>query len=339
MWYMKSYHANKGAGLASLVVKEHDIPVPGPHEVLVRVRANSLNYRDLLILRGTYPTPIRPDVIPLCDGAGEIVAIGSDVSRARIGDRVVGVSRPKWIDGPFGLEYATQLSAQLHGLLTEYAVLHEEWIVHIPDHLSFEEAATLPCAAVVAWNALTGGQPLLAGNTVLIPGSSSVSLFALQFARLFGARVIATTSSEEKVQRLKTLGADEVINYRMTPDWPEAVHTLTNGRGVDQVVESNGAGTLEQSIKATAISGQVSIIGGFPVNVSKIDFYTFFSGLVTLRPIVGGSRAHFLAMNRAITQGRLKPVVDRVFPFEEAKAAYRYYEEARHFGKVIISQG
>ena len=161
---MKSYHANKGAGIASLTVKEHDIPVPGPHEVLVRVRANSLNYRELAILQGTYPSPIRPDVIPLCDGAGEIVTVGANVTRARPGDRVAGVTRPQWIDGPFGWEYAAQIGGDLNGLLTEYALLSEEGIVHIPDHLSFEEEAALPCAAVVAWNALTGGRPLQAGT-------------------------------------------------------------------------------------------------------------------------------------------------------------------------------
>ncbi len=337
---MKSYHANKGAGLASLTVKEHDIPVPGPHEVLVRVQAASLNYRDLAILSGTYPLPIKLDGIPLADGAGSVVATGSGVTRARTGDRVGATPLPQWIDGPFGgWDYAAQIGGSLDGLLTEYAVLHEEWIVHIPDHLSFEEAAALPTAGIAAWNALTGGgRPLLAGETVLTLGSGGVSLFAFQFAKLFGAHVIVTTSSEEKAQRLKALGADEVVNYRTTPNWHEAVRELTDGRGANHVVESIGPSTFEQSIKATAIEGQITQVGWFPSDVSTIDLGAFFFGLVTMRSIFAGSRAQFLAMNRAIAQGRLKPVIDRVFPFEDAQAAYRYYQETQPFGKVIISQ-
>jgi NADPH:quinone reductase-like Zn-dependent oxidoreductase len=320
------------------MVKEHDRPVPGPREVLVRVRASALNYRELMILRGNYPLPIRPDVIPLSDGAGSVVVVGSDVTRVKVGDRVAGTLFPHWIDGPFGWEYAAQLSGSLDGMLTEYAVLSEEALVHIPDHLSFEEAAALPCAAVTAWNALTGGRPLQAGDTVLTLGSGGVSLFALQFAKLFGARVIATTSSEEKAQRLKALGADSVINYRRTPDWHGAVRELTGGRGVDCVVEVGGAGTLEKSIKSIAASGQISLVGGLAKDASTIDINVLRSNVFTLRYIAVGSRAQFIAMNRAISVSRLKPVIDRVFPFDDARAAYRYYEDGQYFGKVIISQ-
>jgi NADPH:quinone reductase-like Zn-dependent oxidoreductase len=335
---MKSYHVNLGAGLAGLMVKEHDRPVPGPREVLVRVRASSLNYRELMILRGNYPLPIRPDVIPLSDGAGSVVVVGSDVTRVKVGDRVAGAIFPHWIDGPFGWEYAAQLGGSLDGMLTECAVLSEEALVHIPDHLSFEEAAALPCVAVTAWNALTGGRPLQAGDTVLTLGSGGVSLFALQFAKLFGARVIATTSGEEKAQRLKALGADSVINYRRTPDWHGAVRELTGGRGVDCVVEVGGAGTLEKSIKSIAASGQISLVGGLAKDASTIDINVLRSNVFTLRYIAVGSRAQFIAMNRAISVSRLKPVIDRVFPFDDARAAYRYYEDGQSFGKVIISQ-
>ncbi len=335
---MKSYHVNAGAGLAGLMMKEHDRPVPGPREVLVRVRASALNYRELMILRGNYPLPIRPDVIPLSDGAGSVVVVGSDVTRVKVGDRVAGAIFPHWIDGPFGWEYAAQLGGSLDGMLTECAVLSEEALVHIPDHLSFEEAAALPCAAVTAWNALTGGRPLQAGDTVLTLGSGGVSLFALQFAKLFGARVIATTSSEEKAQRLKALGADSVINYRRTPDWHGAVRELTGGRGVDCVVEVGGAGTLEKSIKSIAAAGQISLVGGLAKDASTIDINVLRSNVFTLRYIAVGSRAQFIAMNRAITVNRLKPIIDRVFPFDDARAAYRYYEDGQSFGKVIISQ-
>ncbi|WP_244422458.1 zinc-dependent alcohol dehydrogenase family protein [Ktedonobacter racemifer] len=198
-------------------------------------------------------------------------------------------------------------------------------------------AAALPTAGVTAWNALTGARPLQAGETMLILGSGSVSLLALQFAKHLGARVLATTSSEEKAQRLHVLGADKVVHYHTTPNWHETVRELTSGRGVDLVVESTNPGTLEQSIKATAVSGQVVLVGWLPSDVSTIDIGTFFFGLVTLWPIFGGSRAQLSAMNRTIAQGRLRPVIDRVFPFEDAKAAYRYYEEAQPFGKVIIS--
>ncbi|MEP7188889.1 MAG: NAD(P)-dependent alcohol dehydrogenase [Roseiflexaceae bacterium] len=338
---MKSYHVNLGAGLDGLLVKEHDIPVPGSREVLVRVRASSLNFRELMILiLGSYPLPIRPDVIPVSDGVGEVVAVGTGVSRVGVGDRVAGAVFPYWIDGPFEWNTAAQLGGSLDGMLTEYACLPEEGVVHIPDHLSFEEAAALPCAAVTAWNALTGGRMLQAGDTILTLGSGAVSLFALQFAKLFGTRVIATTSSEEKGERLKALGADAVINYHTTPDWHMAVRDLTGGRGVDQVVEVGGSGTIMQSIKSTRFEGQIALIGSLAADTPSVSSLhgAAWAGVVTLRSIAIGSRAQFLAMNRAIAVNRLKPVIDRVFPFEEAKAAYRHYQEAQPFGKVIISQ-
>src|SRR5499426_4774642 len=257
---MKSYHANSGAGLAGLSMKEHDQPKAGSREVLIRVRANSLNFRELSILRGNYPLPVKQDVVMASDGAGEVVAVGDGVTRAKVGDRVAVAMFPRWIDGPFAWEYALQIGGSLDGMLTEFIALNEDAVVHIPDHLSFEEAATLPCAAVTAWNALTGARRLQAGDTVLTLGSGGVSLFALQFAKTFGARVIATTSSEEKAGKLMTAGADEVINYRTTPDWHIAVRELTKGRGVDQVVDVGG-GTLEQSIQSVVLEGQVNFIG------------------------------------------------------------------------------
>jgi len=334
---MKSYHVNKGAGLAGLTIKEHDIPVPGPREVLVRVRANSLNQRELMIMQGTYPWPILPDVIPVSDGAGEVVSIGSDVTRAKPGDRVAGAVLPYWADGPFGWEYSKQLGGSMHGMLTEYALLPEEGIVHIPAYLSFAEAATLPCAAVTAWNAMTWGEPLRAGDTVLTLGSGGVSLFALQFAQLLGVRVIATTSSDEKAQQLKALGADDVINYRATPNWYEVVRELTGGRGVDRVIEVGGAGTLEQSIKATTVEGQVSLVGWLANTATTIPISALTGNFFTLRRIALGNRAHFAAMNSAIATHQLRPVIDRVFSFADARAAHEYYQEQPHFGKVVIS--
>jgi NADPH:quinone reductase-like Zn-dependent oxidoreductase len=338
---MKSYHINLGAGLAGLVMKEHDVPVPGPREVLVQVRSSSLSFRELMILiQGAYPLPIRPDVVPVSDGAGLVVAVGENVTRVRVGDRVTSNIFPFWIDGPYAREFSAQLGGWLDGTLAEYTIWPEDGVVHIPEHLSFAEAAALPCAGVTAWNALTGSQRLQAGGTVLTLGSGGVSLFALQFAKISGARVIATTSSEEKAERLKALGADAVINYRTTPNWHSVVREFTEGIGVDQVVEVGGPGTIEQSSKASKVGGEIALVGSLRASVStNIDLYsTAWAGQVTLRSIAVGSRAQFLAMNRAITVNRLKPIIDRVFPFEEAKAAYRYYQETQPFGKVIISQ-
>jgi NADPH:quinone reductase-like Zn-dependent oxidoreductase len=334
---MKSYHANSGGGLASLVVKEHPIPEPSAYEVLVRVRANSLNAREFSVLAGTYPLPVKRDVVMCADGAGEVVAIGAKVTRVAIGDRVAAAMFPRWIDGPIALEYAAQLGGSLDGMLTEYIALREDGVVHIPEHLSFEEAATLPCAAVTAWNSLIGARALRAGETVLTLGSGGVSLFALQFANLFGARVIATTSSDEKAIRLKDAGADEVINYRTTPDWHVAVRDLTNGRGVDQVVDIGG-GTLEQSIKAVALDGLINFIGRLSAESTSIDTNTLYGAAATVRVVFAGNRSHFMAMNRAIGANRLKPIVDRVFPFDDALQAFEYYDTGKAFGKIVIRQ-
>jgi NADPH:quinone reductase-like Zn-dependent oxidoreductase len=332
---MKSYHAESGSGLSGLTLKEHDEPKPGPGEVLLRVRASSLNFRELSVLAGSYPLPVKPDVVMCADGAGEVVEVGPGVSRVKRGDRVAAAMFPRWIDGPFAFDVGLQLGGSLDGMLTELAVLHEDALVHIPTHLSFEEAATLPCAAVTAWNALTGARPLSAGDTVLVLGSGGVSLFALQLAKLFGARVIATTSSAEKAKRLEELGADAVVNYKTFPAWHVAVRELTGGRGVDQVIEIGG-GTLENSIKSTAVEGLINFIGRLD-GQSTIDIGVLYNSIATLRVVAAGSRAQFIAMNRAITVNRMKPVIDRVFPFEEAPAAFRYFENIRPFGKVVIS--
>ena len=255
---MKSWHLTMGGGLDGLVQREHDVPEPGAREVLLRVRAVSLNYRELMILQhGRYPLPVKPDVIGLCDGAGEVVALGRGASRVAPGDRVIASIFPHWIDGAFSLEHAAQLGGSLDGMLTEYAVLPESALVPAPPHLSDEEAAALPCAGVTAWNALSGGaRPLQAGDDVLVLGSGGVSLCALQLAKAAGARVIATTSSAAKAQRLRELGADAVIDYVATPRWPAEVRRLTGGAGARRVIETGGA-TLAQSLESVARGGEV----------------------------------------------------------------------------------
>jgi NADPH:quinone reductase-like Zn-dependent oxidoreductase len=334
---MRSYHVNLGTGLAGLKLREHPDPTPGANEIVVKVKACSLNYREIMILRGFYPLPVRPDVVPLSDGAGEVIAIGSDVTRVKIGDRVAGQVFPDWTDGPFAWEYAAQLGGSLNGMLTEMAVMDENTAVRIPDHLSYIAAATLPCAGVTAWNALTGGKGLAAGQTVLTLGSGGVSLFALQLAKLSGARVIATTSTEEKAERLKALGADEVINYTDCPDWHAAVRELTNGIGVDHVIEIGGAGTMEKSIRSTAFEGEVAVIGGVVNDGTLLNIKLMIYGMTNMRPIAVGSKAQFIKMNKAIAGSYMQPVIDRVFHFSEAEEAFRYYMEGRYFGKVVVS--
>lgn len=334
---MKSYHANLGAGISGIVRRERDRPEPGRNEVVIRVRAASLNARELMILRGYYSLPVKPDVVLLADGAGEVVATGEGVTRTRMGDRVVCAVFPQWIDGRFGRDVAAQLGGSLDGMLTEFACVDEQAVVPIPPHLTFEEAATLPCAGVTAWNALSGSRPPMPGETVLVLGSGSVSLFALSFAKMFGARVIATTSSEEKAERLKRLGADDVVNYRSIPEWHVEVRDLTEGRGVEHVIEVGGSDTLEKSLKSTAIEGQVAVVGWLSNQASSIDIKAISGSIATLRRIAVGSRAQFTAMNRAIAAHGMKPVIDSNFPFSDAVAAFRYYEAGRAFGKVVVT--
>jgi NADPH:quinone reductase-like Zn-dependent oxidoreductase len=333
---MKSYHLAVGAGISGLVLREHDEPRPGPRDVLIRMRAAALNARELMILKGRYTLPIKPDVIPLADGAGEVVAIGHDVTRAKVGDRVACTVFPRWIDGRFSSDVAAQIGGSLDGTLSEFVAADQDAIVHVPEHLSFQEAATLPCAGVTAWNGLAGVRPPLPGETVLTLGSGGVSLFAIGLSKTFGAHVIATTSSDEKAEKLVALGADEVINYQTTTDWERAVRELTNGRGVDHVVEVGGAGTLEKSLKSVTIDGQIAIIGWLANQTSTIDVGAIAGSVATMRRIAVGNRAHFIAMNRALSASRMKPVIDRVFSFVDAVSAFRYFEAGNHFGKVVI---
>ncbi len=265
-----------------------------------------------------------------------ITDIGANVTRFRVGDRVVASYFPYWIDGPIEMSTSAQLGSEVDGMLTEYALLNEDAVVHVPGHLSFEEAATLPCTAVAAWHAITAGEPLIAGQTVLTQESGAVSLFAIQFAKVFGARVIATTSSDQKAERLKGLGADEVVNYRTTPNWEVAVRELTEGRGVDRVIEVGGAGTLQKSIRSLALEGCIALVGRVASEEISISNDVLSSSIYTLRRIVVGSRAQLVTMNKAIAVNRIKPVIDRVFTFQEAHEAFLYFEEQTCFGKVII---
>ena len=335
---MKAYQIHELTGPTGIRPANLPDPTPGPGQVAIAVRATSLNYRDLMMVAGKYNPRLPMPCVPLSDGAGEVVAVGPGVTRFGVGDRVAGCFMPDWQAGPPTEPVGkTALGAGGVGMLAERVVLPEGGVVRIPDHLSFEAAATLPCAAVTAWNALFEGDGMRvkAGDTVLVQGTGGVSIFALQFARLAGARVIATSSSDAKLDRVRALGASDGINYQTTPDWDVAVRNLTDGQGVDHVVEVGGGGTLARSIKSVRVGGQIAMIG--VLTGGEVDPRSVLMKSIHLRGIFVGSRLMFEAMNRAIAASRLEPVIDRVFPFDQAVEAYQHLEGGSHFGKVVIT--
>ncbi len=333
---MKLYQLQNTTGLDALTLIERPDPQPGHGQVLIRVRATSLNYRDLIIGKGQNPSIAFP-VVPMSDGAGDVVAVGEEVTRVKVGDRVAGIFFQDWQAGEINKSIMkSALGGEIDGMLSEYVVLTQNGAVILPEHLSYAEGATLPCAAVTAWHGLVTKGNLKAGDTVLILGTGGVSIFALQFAKLHGARVIVTSSSDEKLAQAKALGADDTINYKATPDWETEVYRLTNSVGVDHVVEVGGAGTLEKSIKAARYGGRISLIGVLSGFAGTINPQPILGKSIALQGIYVGSREMFEAMNRAIAQAQLKPVIDRVFPFTEARAAYDYLQSGAHFGKVVI---
>ncbi|ABC83293.1 zinc-dependent alcohol dehydrogenase family protein [Anaeromyxobacter dehalogenans] len=334
---MRSWHLDMGAGLSGLRLEEHAEPRPGPGEVVVRVRAASINARELSILfQGRYPLPVKPGVVAASDGAGEVVEIGPGVTGAAVGERVIASIFPRWRDGPFRRETAAQLGGSLDGMLTEYAVLPAEALVRIPPHLSFEEAAALPCAGATAWNALTGGRPLSAGETVLTLGSGGVSLLALQLARSAGARTLVTTSGAARAARLSALGADEVIDREATPDWAAEVRRRTGDAGADHIVEVGGPGTLERSARAVALGGEIAWVGALARAASPPDLTPLWMAAATLRCIAAGSTAQLAAMTRAVAAHRIRPVIAQVFPFAEALAAFACYAAGAALGKILV---
>jgi NADPH:quinone reductase-like Zn-dependent oxidoreductase len=304
--------------------------------VLVRIRATSLNYRDQLVVTGTYFTgPNTRDLIPLSDGAGDVTAVGAGVSRVRVGDRVAGCffQRPP---GAASNGQPLALGSPLDGTLAEYVTFSEDGVVAIPDGLTCEEAACLPCAGVTAWHALfRAGRAIHAGDTVLVLGTGGVSIFALQFARAAGARVIATSSSDEKIQRLQSMGASEAFNYTRTPDWEKEVLRAT-GRGVDCVIEVGGGGTFARSVQSLARGGKVCLIGFVAGRDGDTNPFPLMYKGGSLHGIFVGDREMFEEMNRAIVVNRVKPVIDRVFPFEEAKQAFAHHASGQFMGKVVI---
>lgn len=333
---MRVVELKEAFGIDNLAFAERPEPSPGHGQIVLKIRAVSLNYRDLMVVRGVYNPKIPLPFVPLSDGAGDVVATGDGVSRVKVGDRVAAIFMQRWIDGELTEAKAkSSLGGGGEGMLAENVVLHEDGVVRIPDHLSYEEAASLPCAAVTAWHAVieTGVKP---GDLVLILGTGGVSLFALQFARLAGTRVIITSSSDEKLSQARQLGAVDGINYVTEPEWDKRVHELSGGRGADLVVEVGGAGTLPQSLKAVRTGGRVSLIGVLTGTMGEINPLPIIMKKIRVQGIFVGSREMFEAMNRAVELHRIHPVVDRVFSFEEAREALRYMESGAHFGKICI---
>jgi len=333
---MKLCEFRETKGIDSLMLTEREAPKAGPGQVLIRVHAVSLNYRDLLIAQGRYPRGLKLPLIPMSDGAGEVVETGAGVTRVKRGDRVAGIFMQNWLGGEVSATAArSALGGSLDGMLAEYVVLSQEGVVHIPSHLSYEEAAALPCAAVTAWNALTSWM-WKPGISVLAQGTGGVSIFALQFAKVAGARVIVTSSSDEKLKKAEGLGASALINYSLTPDWDQKAIELTNGVGVDHIVEVGGWGTLARSMNAVRVGGRISLIGLLTGAEGAVNPMPILGKQIQLQGIFVGSRDMFESMNRAIAVHQLRPVIDRVFEFREAREALRYLESGSHFGKVVI---
>ena len=336
------YQWERFGDLSGLKLNSVAAPELAADEVQVRIRASALNQRDLMVARGiAVGSPLRPGLVPLSDGAGEVRAVGSGVSRFKVGDRVAATFRAGCIDSPFQPEQAVDdLGGGRDGVLREFLNADEQDLVLLPAHLSYEEAATLPCAGVTAWNALFGKRSTGPGDRVLVLGSGGVAVFALQFAKLAGAQVIATTGDSGKVARLRSIGADVVVNYREHPEWEREVLKATDGCGVDLVVETGGAGTLPRSLRATRVGGTVVLVGlQSGVEADASIFMTTFVRDLNLGAVHVGNRRDFEAMNRVIGQCKMRPVVDRSFEFAAAAAAYEYLQAGTHVGKVVINHG
>ena len=334
---MKAYQITGSNGLLSLVSSELPDPTPTHGEVLVRIKSVSLNYRDYMNVVGIHGVSGPVPRIPCSDGAGEIVACGPGVQDWHPGDRVVIPFMPSWLDGPFTQQHSARaLGGAVDGLLRELAVLPAASLLRVPDYLSLNEAATLPCAAVTAWDGLVVRGSLKAGETVLVLGTGGVSVFALQIAKLMGARVLGISSSDAKCQRLLDLGADAVHNYKTNPAWDDWSLSLTQGVGVDKVIEIGGPDTLNRSIKATRFGGHISLIGVLTGTSGSVQTVQVLRKGIRLDGTYVGSRAMFADLLCAFENSQTRPIIDSVFPFERAVEAFRHMESGKHFGKIVI---
>ena len=335
---MRAWQINQEFGIENLTLADRPDPQPGHGQIAIRVKATSLNYRDLMTVKYGGMRGLKLPLIPLSDGAGEVVATGEGVTRVKPGDRVAGIFFQNWLAGGPGASHAASaLGGALDGMWAELVILHEDGVVKLPDYMTYEDAATLPCAAVTAWQSMVTLGNMKAGDTILILGTGGVSIFALQFAKAAGVRTIITSSSDEKLERATQLGASEVINYKTTPEWGKKVLELTDGVGVDQVVEVAGAGTLVQSMEATRVGGFIGLIGILAGTDGEVNPIAVLMKSLRLQGVYVGSREMFEDMNTAMAVNRIKPVIDRVYPFEEAQAALKLMESATHFGKIVIT--
>ncbi len=327
-----------GDGIDALSLKEVSKPEPKGTEILVKMQAVSLNYRDLLVVNGVESWKPSEERIPVSDGVGEVVAVGENVSRFQIGEGVAGIFLPKWLDGDLKAEdYVTPLGgAAADGVLAEYVIFEEDSLVKTPANLSAEEAAALPVAAITAWHAVARRSRVQAGEMVLIQGTGGVSLFATQFVTAFGGKPLVISSSDEKLDKAKALGAFETVNYKKFPEWEEKILELTEGKGVDHVIEVVGGENLNRSLNAVKLSGTISFIGLIAGLKAPINTYQFVTKNVTIHGIETGSREMFEEMNRFIEKNDIKPVIDKVFDFEEFPEALKYLETGRHFGKIVL---
>ena len=333
---MKVWEIQNAYGIENLNLVEKPEPTPGPGQIVVSMKAASLNYRDLLTVIG-YGGGFALPLIPFSDGAGEVSAVGPGVSRVSVGERVCPLFFQSWLSGPVTAESRNRpLGGPLSGVLQQQMLLNAEGVSKFPPHLSFAEAATLPCAGLTAWRAVTIEAPVGPGDAVLVQGTGGVSIFALQFAKARGATVICTSSSDEKLARARKLGADHTINYKNIPDWGRAARELTGGRGVDVVVEVGGENTLSQSFEAVRVGGSVVVIGVLGGFSSPVMLPVVFGKNLHIHGISVGSREQFDDMAKHITAWNLKPVVDQEFPFARVPDALRLMQAGGHFGKIVI---
>jgi NADPH:quinone reductase-like Zn-dependent oxidoreductase len=338
---MRAYQLPKGgAGIDALTKVERPTPKPGHRQVLVKVAACSLNFRDLGIVRGTYRMAVPENIVPLSDGAGEVVEVGPGVKRVKAGDKVAGCFFQRWPGGDAAPDvHATALGGGIDGMLAEHVVLEEEGVVKLPPHLTLEEGATLPCAAVTVWHAMMEHAKLIAGQTVLLLGTGGVSVFGLQLAHAMGMQSVITSSSDAKLAKAKALGANHAINYKTTPDWEKSAMEFTGGRGVDHVVEVGGQGTLTRSFGALRVGGKISMIGNLSGAATELNPGLIMGRRANIQGISVGSTQMFEALNRAIAVSAIKPVIDKVFGFDDVKAAYNHMAAGAHFGKIVIRVG
>ena len=337
---MKAWEIVGDGGPSALYLSHREEPKPGPGQVLLEVSASSLNYRDLVTVEDPVTRNISFPMSPNSDCAGRVIAIGLGVTDIKLGDRLMGCFFQDWVDGAITpAAMATALGGAIPGVLAERVVLNANGVVPVPDYMSYVEAATLPCAALTAWHALTQGQLVTGDETVLLLGTGGVSVFAQQFCAAMGANTIVISSDDEKLARIRALGAGQTINYNLVPDWDKAVLDMSGGRGVDRVMEVGGPGTLQKSITCTRVGGAIQLIGILTGASSKIVLTDIMRKSISMRGIYVGSRAMFLEMNKFLAEHKIRPVVDEVFDFDQAQDAFQRLRSATHFGKLVIRVG